>query len=108
MQNTRLNTDYFAQSVDYRTGDGARFAAVAAHVRHAVRLATDPDTNEETVIEQIHVELDRETITTAPDYGDRIYLAGDSTPYLYAYKGTHRAISWKATFERKRTTRQGL
>lgn len=107
MRATRLNTDYFAQTVLYRTADGDE-QSIAAHIRHAIRIAVDPDTNEETIIEQIHAELDRSTITLPPDFGDRILLDGDTQAYLYAYKGTHRFTSWKATFERRRQTRQGV
>jgi len=107
MQRTRLNTDWFAQPVTYRTAAGDE-QQIDAHVRHSIRIAENRDTNEEQVIEQIHVELDRSVITTAPDFGDRALLDGDTQAYLYAYKGTHRAVSWKATFERRRQTRQGV
>jgi hypothetical protein len=107
MRATRLNPDYFAQTVTYRTADGES-QEIAAHVRHDIRIRVDPDTNDEEVIEQIHVELDRGTIPLAPDFGTRILLAGDDQAYLYAYKGKHRFTSWKATFERRRQTQQGV
>lgn len=107
MRSTRLNTDYFAHTVTYKTADGDS-QQIAAHVRHGIRIAVDPDTNNEEVIEQIHVELDRGTVPLPPDFGDRILLDGDDQAYLYAYKGNHRFTSWKATFERHRQTRQGV
>jgi hypothetical protein len=107
MRDTRLNPDYFAQSVTYRTAAGDE-RSITAHVRHDVRLKNDTDTNEEQVIEQIHVELDRAEVPDAPDYGDRVLLAGEDQAYLYAYKGRHRDVSWKATFERRRMTAQGV
>lgn len=106
MRSTRLNTDYFAQTVTYKTAAGSK--TVTAHVRHGVRMHVNPDTNEEEVIEQIHVELDRSVITSAPDFGHRILLDGETQAYLYAFKGTHRLVSWKATFERRRQTQQGV
>ena len=107
MHATRLNTDWFAETVTYKTADGDS-QSIAAHVSHAIRIQVDPDTNEETIIEQILVELDRGTIPEPPDFGDRILLAGDTQAYLYAYKGKHRFTSWKATFERRRQTAQGV
>lgn len=106
MRSTRLNTDYFAQRVVYRTGKLQ--LSVTAHVRHNVRMAVDPNTNEEVVIEQIHVELDRNVLTSPPDFHDRILLDGETQAYLYAWSGTHRPSSWKAVFERRRQTSQGV
>lgn len=107
MRRTRLNTDWFAETVTYRTALGDEHS-VPAHVRHEIRLKVDPDTNDETVIEQINVELDRAEITEAPTYGDRILLAGEDQAYLYTWSGKHRWTSWHATFERQRQTAAGV
>jgi hypothetical protein len=106
MRRTRLNTRFFAQSIKYKTG--AEEIYLDAHVRHDIRMRVNPDTNEEEIIEQLHVELDRAQVTAQPDFGDRILVAGDTQAYLYAFKGKHRPVSWKATFERQRQTRQGV
>lgn len=106
MRSTRLNTDYFAQTVTYRTG--SQQLSVIAHVRHSVDARIDPNTNDEVIVEQILVELDRAVLTSPPTFHDRILLAGESQAYLYAWSGKHRPGSWKATFERRRQTQQGV
>lgn len=107
MRATRLNTDYFAQDITYRTAQGDEIEC-PVHVRHSVRIDRNKDTNSEEIVEQIHVELDREDVPYAPEYGCRILLANETEAYLYAYRGTDRFTSWKATFERRRMAAQGV
>lgn len=104
MRATRLNTEYFAQTVTYRLADGTELQ-LDAHVRHTVRHEQRPD-GSTGVYEQIRCEIDRAELETPPDYSDRVLLADDEYPYLYAYAGRHTPVSWKATFERKRLTAQ--
>jgi len=106
MRATRLNPDYFAESVEYRSGDDVLAIDVAA--RHELKIDRDPDTNDETVIEHLHVEIDRDDLTAAPTYGDRLYRAGDSDAYLYQYQGRVTPHSYKATFARRRQTAAGV
>lgn len=106
MRGTRLNTEYFAQTVTYRLADGSELR-LAMHVRHTIRHDERGD-GTTTVIEQIRVEMDRAEVECPPDYNDRILLDGDEYPYLYAYQGKHTPVSWKGVFERKRRTAQGI
>ena len=105
MRATRLNVDYFAQTITYRLADGTDLV-MDCHVRHTIRHDERPD-GSTAAVEQIRVEIDRAELETPPDYGDRILLADDEYGYMYAYAGQHTPVSWKATFERKRQTAQG-
>jgi len=108
MRSTRLNTAYFAEIVTYvQTVDGEDVEAeIPAHVRHRIRRVTEPDGSER-IVEVIDVELDRADVEAAPTYQDRIVLAEDDRPYLYAHQGRHRPISWCAAFEREQVTAIG-
>lgn len=106
MRATRLNTEFFAQTVTYRLADGSELQ-MDVHVRHTVRHEERGD-GTTTVVEQIRVEIDRAELECPPDYNDRILLAGDEYAYLYAYAGRHTPVSWKGTFERKRRTAQAV
>jgi hypothetical protein len=106
MRSTRLNPEYFAESITYRTDDDDEWL-FDAHCRHSERLHVDPDSAEESVIEVLEVEIDRESLPRAPKYGDRVYRVDDGYGYLYQHIGRSRPHSWKATFERRRMTAQG-
>jgi hypothetical protein len=105
MRATRLNTEYFAETVTFRGADGCELV-MACHVRHTIRHDARPD-GTTTVVEQIRVEIDRAQLECPPDYNDRILLQDDDYAYLYAYAGKHTPVSWKGVFERKRKTAQG-
>lgn len=107
LRKTRLNPLFFAQAVRYRSGRGEDLD-VDVHVRQAIRLHRDPQTNEETVIETIQVEIAKEDLNAPPSYGDRIYLNGDSQAYLYQYTGRETMHSYKATYERQQQKAQGV
>lgn len=107
MRQTRLNVNFFAQTVTYKTAGGDS-SSIAAHVRHDVRLWAPPDSNDQEIVDQIHVEIDREDLDAEPAIGDRITLSGESDAYLYACKGSHTFASWKAVFERRRMITQGV
>ena len=105
MTDFRLSSDWFGQSVKYRTGDGDEYT-LDVHTRHTIRRDHD-DQGNEVVIEQVHCEIDRQAIPAAPTHGSRMILEEDDQAYLYGYQGKHRPTSYRATFERRRVMSQG-
>lgn len=102
--NLRLNTDFFAETVSYRSTDGTEIS-LDVHVRESPRQDKLPDGTTE-LVESIHVEFAKSDLETPPDFGDRVLRAGDEWGYMYYQPGRHTAVSWKATFRRKKRTTQ--
>jgi hypothetical protein len=106
MQATRLNTDFFAQTVTYQPAGGDE-ADIPTHVRHRREYERQADGTIK-VWDVIDVELDFDDVPDAPTHGARIVLAEGEAAYLYAYGGHARLCSWKATFRRQTLLAQGI
>ena len=113
-QNYHMNTDAYAETVDY-TSYGGSARSIPAHCEESVEWSTPGghDTEEKRDVLRLKCKKDAVTGINAPRIGDKVVRTvtsdSDSRPFVFKGDVEHISLSyWRLTFERVHRYGQGV